>query len=292
MLTLDPKFAGVGGSPDAIAVVGPATDGGGLAPASGAFAGTEPLSCVVWPGGTSPPVAWPPVAWGDDAGSFDPDKPVLTVSWPPATVAALSPGWWRGRVSLADMSANLAEFRVQVLDGPDAAATSPRAALHSYADLRFECPWIERLQEDVDQAGFAAAGAEARDWIEQRAAASVSEVWQPTRPAVAWPWAWGVLYQPYVPPAPIRKDYEAAIAATGLDLSGTNGRLIVKASVHYALSMIFRRAVGAPNPPVDLTDGSKFHESKAVETLNRAEVRVGDLPPIRFGDVAVGRLRR
>lgn len=299
MLTLDPKFAGVAGSPDAIEVNGPDTAGGGIGPAAGVFDGTEPLVCQVWPGGTSPAVAAPPVAW---ASPFDASVPTLVVSWPVATVALLAPGWWRGRVSLADLSANLAEFRVFVNDGPDASATPPRSALHAYADLKLECPWIEQVAADIDQNGFAAAGAEARDWVEARALASVSARWQPDHSTLPMnPFAFGIgrgigtVGGWGFGPAPVghkRSDYATALDSGGLDLTGPNGRLIVKASVHYALSSILRRAIGATNPPVDLLDASKFHAQEAVDTLNQAYVRVGDLPEVRFGTIPPCRLER
>lgn len=267
MLTLDPKYLAVAGSDDVLDLIGPGEQPGSLAPVSEGFDGTEPLTCVLWPGGESAPVAYPAVAWGDGIDAFDPERPCVRIAWPlTGVIDQLRVGWWSGRVSLADLSCHLIEFRFQVLAGPDSAATAPRVGLHAPRDLRVECPWIDRLAESIDQAGFLEAAAEARDWIEGRAMRRVS--------------------------ACHRARYAAAMADPGIVTTGVGGRSIVKASVYYTLAQIFRRAVGMSNPPVDLIDASAAYEARADMELSTAYAEFDGLPRIAMGGIIVGRVTR
>lgn len=267
MLTLDPKYLAVAGSDDVLDLVGPGEQPGSLAPVSEGFDGTEPLTCVLWPGGESAPVAYPPVAWGDGDGVFDPARPCVRVSWPLAGVVdQLRVGWWSGRVALADLSCHLIEFRFAVLAGPDSTAVAPRAGLHTPRDLRVECPWIDQLAEPIDQTGFLEAAAEARDRIEERAMRRA--------------------------PSCRRDSYAAALADPGLVTTGVGGRAIVRASVYYTLAMVHRRAVGMSNPPVDLIDAAKDYEARAERELSAAYAEFDGLPRIALGGIVVGRATR
>lgn len=267
MTTLDPKFLGVAGSDDVLDLVGPGDQPGSLAPVAEGFDGTEPLLCVLWPGGESAPVAYPPVAWGDEGGVFDPTRPCVRISWPlEGVVDKLRVGWWSGRVALADLSCHLAEFRFQALAGPDALAAPPRAGLHAPKDLRVECPWIDQLAEPIDQAGFMEAAAEARDWIEDRVMDRV--------------------------PACHRTSYAAALADPGMVTTTPGGRAVVKASVYYTLAMIHRRALGMSNPPVDLEAASEKYEARAEKTLGSAYAEFDGLPRVALGGMIVRRVTR
>jgi len=275
MLTIQ-VAKGVDGSPVRFRIMAPDRNGG-YSPAAGMLDGTEPLTCEVWPGSDRAVVATLPaeLAGPDDDTPFDTNDPHALTQFPRASFDALDAGTYRARTQLADLSALLVEFAVELRDGPGASLARP--AYHTYKQLCDECSFADRLSDHLhDETGFADVAADARDWID---AAILSAV--PTRGvnrlrSYEWGWDWG-------PSDPAR--YAEALGSGSLELTTPDGMRIVRASVYRTLAVLYRRAVGMTNAPVDfIAEGGKYQARAEAELiLATARFPGSDLSPIPLG---------
>jgi len=245
MLTFT-KSRNVAGSTEILQLMR-ASAGGGYEPYVDGFFGDESLLCETWPGEDRSAVAELPAAWHDaEAGK-------VAIAFPLATIDSLAPGTYSASLHLADRSAHLAAFLVEIVDGPGESIARPKYG--SLKDLRNELPWIDTLHDpQSDQSGFADALADARDWADVIILSHVRTTgrYDPRR--------FGGL-------GTGNEEIREALAADKLMLDTPNGRKIVKACVYKSLAQILRRCVGSENVPTDLLQLSRYYEAKADATI-------------------------
>lgn len=127
------------------------------------YTGSEALSGNVRPGRavaplltlTSPSTG---VSWAS-AGAG-----TVNVNLTAAQTATIAPGQYLIQVGLADFSADFYEGFLVVFYAAGAAVLP--ATYNSYDDLLTYCPWITRVQEYVQIAGFAIERGMARSWLD------------------------------------------------------------------------------------------------------------------------------
>lgn len=130
---------------------------------AGPFDGDETFTVQIWTGDDQAAAAelTGVAAWLVQGES-------VRVTLLPADLEDLLPGTYRLRVKVApDIAAW--DGRIQLTAGPGTAFASPIYATAD--DLRRLVPWIEDLQSQADQAGFAEQLAMARRWLDEQIAA-------------------------------------------------------------------------------------------------------------------------
>lgn len=199
---------------------------------AGVFSGVETFEAVLYPG-------------DDRAGSA-----VLSAAWIDHTLKAPT---WRLTVARAAIEASEpGVYQLQVVLNPDTddqpllppgttlelvagpGTSDAPAAYCSARDILDECPWIERLQAESDQAGFARQRRLAREWTD----GLLHRHYRPplverTQTTFAWPFG------------PLRTGARDPWLVEQLDA----GRLVVtpdvrRLNVLYALSLVLRHQVG------------------------------------------------
>lgn len=284
------KRLGVAGASEAVQLKTESANGG-FVDLTNKYDGTEAITCTIWPGDDREVTTTLPVTW--DSGPLG----QIRIAFPQATMATLEATWYSGLVTLADLTAELAEFRVVAEAGPGS-ATAPKV-YHSYKDLLDEAPWAAKLADRLkDQSGFAEVAAESRRWVD---AAILKAV-----PTLYWgltgtPWARSGylragLYDPYGSLG-LGDDptIAAALDADQLILTTATGRRFVQAAVYKTLSVICRRAVGmtADN---DLLTLSKEYQDMADKKLASCVAEIdtnGDgTPEFVFSLAPKARVRR
>lgn len=250
---------GVEGPSEAIAVIERAEFGGYST--SDDFADAPTLACDVWPGGDLAVAASPPASWAD------PDAGTVQVDFPQAVMAALPVGWYDGRIYMAVGGTEIIRFRLEVLTGPGTGVAGP--AYHTYQDLVAAYPQVRDIYAAAaDPAALASLGAVARLEIDNEIGAAIRRRCRYREAA-----------------------YLAALEDPGVDLTTTDGRLLVKASVYKTLALIFERESGD-----DQMDALRAtYEAKAEKTLDGLLVGFGEasgLPSIRIGGPQFGRVTR
>lgn len=239
------KSLGVAGSTEILQLMR-ASAGGGYEPYTDGFDGSESLLCEIWPGEDRSAIAELPATWHDAQGGK------VALDFPRSTIDELAVGTYSGSLYLADRSAHLAVFLVEVVHGVGLSAARPKYG--NFNDLRNELPWIgDFFDSGADQSGFADALADAREWAE---AIILSHVRRNGR------------YDPRRFNALLGESSEIreALAADKLMLSTPNGRKIVRSCVYFALAQILRRCVGS-DAPTDLVQLSRYYAAKADSTI-------------------------
>jgi hypothetical protein len=216
---------------------------GGFTPALNVYDGSESLECDLWPGDDRSVVGSLPMTWNDAPNAL------VDIAFPLDVMTALDVTWYSGMGKLADGSADLIEFRLEVTPGPGSA--SAPAAYHTYKDLTDELPWIGKLADLLqDQSGFAEVAALARKWIDAAILRVVPDQdW--SRLACGWgrgygTWGAGSGYYGYYGSTGQAQDpiIAAALDANQLMLTTATGHRFVEASVYYTLGRILKRAAG------------------------------------------------
>ena len=125
------------------------------------YLNTDTLSAQFWPGADQAAYASAPtVAWVDATVAK------FSVSFLAATTSALSIGIHRLQISAtrSGRTTVIADFGVELTEAPGAATALKTYC--TYADLLKYAPWVAKLQDSQDQAGFARERNDARLWFE------------------------------------------------------------------------------------------------------------------------------
>jgi hypothetical protein len=125
------------------------------------FTGAATLAAEVWAGDDQAVLFAPGASWADAAAgrvtlAFGRDDTADLAAGDYAVMLTVTAGGYQRKRRVATL---------RVLSSPGTAE-----ALATYCgaeDLRRVCAWIDELQADTDQAGFAEARAEAREWTDQ-----------------------------------------------------------------------------------------------------------------------------
>jgi hypothetical protein len=126
------------------------------------YAGTEPLSAYLWPGGSLPPLFSPSASWiSGPSGTIQ-----LFVT--AAQTAGLKEGRHKGTLDLLDPALGLLEAYAWAIDVLLAPGTQTLGLAYcAYADmLRHGRLALKKLQLDDDLAGFAAEIDDASRWLD------------------------------------------------------------------------------------------------------------------------------
>jgi hypothetical protein len=135
-------------------------DSAGKAYASppGPYSGSEGLACNVRAGQDQPALFTLSPTWASASAG------TITLPIPGSVHATLDVGRYLGCVSLADGSADLIEFFLEV--GYSAGTAAALTSYASFQELLDRAPSIEKLQKPTDLAGFARQRWKARQWFE------------------------------------------------------------------------------------------------------------------------------
>jgi hypothetical protein len=228
------KRYGVAGSTEIVQI----RDGRGQ-PYTGGEVGWTFL-CRVWPGDNRTVTSTLPAVW--DTYTLG----MVQVSFPLATMQALSVGFYSWELARADVSLDLAVGTLEITAGPGIDNATPKA-YHTYQDLVDELPWVGELRDYLrDQSGFAEASRGAYDWINAAILQAVpvgsanfisrQNYWWWSTPSAAS----GSTYPP------LGEDTVIAgyLTAGKLITTTATGKRFVSASVFYTLGTILGRAVG------------------------------------------------
>jgi hypothetical protein len=125
------------------------------------FTGAAMLTAEVWGGDDQAVLFSPTATWSNATAGL------VALSFARADTADLEPGDYPVLLTITagGLQRKNRVATLRVLASPGAAE-----ALTSYCgieDLRRVCPWIDELQSDSDQAGFAEYRHEAREWFEE-----------------------------------------------------------------------------------------------------------------------------
>lgn len=242
------KRFGVAGSTETVTI----RDARGNAYTSGAADWT--FTCNVWPGDDRTVTTTLPAAWNTyTAGTID-------VTFPLATMQALSVGFYQWELKRSDGSLDLAVGTLEVLAGPGSDSTTPKS-YHTYKDLTDELPWIGEVRDYLrDQSNFAEASRDSWDWIN----AAILRAVPVGGPGVIsrqnyWWWqtpspASGSEFPPMAEDSVIAAHLEAGKLLT----TTATGKRFVRASVFYTLATILARCVGMNTNQNVLALSSRF----------------------------------
>lgn len=283
---------GVAGASETIQVT-TLSDTGKYVPLLSKYDGTEALSCVLWPGDDQAVTTTLPATW--DATSAPLGQ--VDVAFPLDAMTSLEVTWYDGMLRLADGSADLAAFRLEVTPGPGTATAGK--VYHAYKDLLDELPYVGKLKDQLnDQSGFREVAADSRRWVDAAILRAVPSLeYGLTSMPIQADWSRAsIAYDPYgslgLGDDPI---IAAALDADQLVLTTSTGRRIVKAAVYKTLSVILRRAVGT-NATNDLTALSTDYEKLAEKTLATCvahiDVNADGIPEYVFSLAPRAKLRR
>jgi hypothetical protein len=125
------------------------------------FTGAAMLTAEVWGGDDQAVLFSPTATWSNATAGL------VALSFARADTADLEPGDYPVLLTITagGLQRKNRVATLRVLASPGAAE-----ALPSYCgieDLRRVCPWLDQMQTDSDQAGFAEARAEAREWFDE-----------------------------------------------------------------------------------------------------------------------------
>lgn len=125
------------------------------------YLNTDTLTADFWPGADQPAYASAPtVSW------IDASVAKFLVSFPASVTSGLSIGIHQCRVKATrgTRTTTIAQFGVELTEAPGSATALKTYC--SYADLLKYAPWVAKLQDSQDQAGFARERNDARLWFE------------------------------------------------------------------------------------------------------------------------------
>lgn len=125
------------------------------------YDGTQPLSTVVWPGGSRLPSFAPATTW------VDPAQGIIRVAIAGADTAALAPGRYQLLTRLDDAGATVDVYgcTIDVLAVAGTGITPPTYTAYNDLEL-YGRSWLAGLQDESDEAGFIEQQALAREWLE------------------------------------------------------------------------------------------------------------------------------
>jgi hypothetical protein len=129
------------------------------------FDGTQALTTTVWPGGSRAVTFSPATTWTTPAaGTF-------SIAVTPAETAGLAAGSYQLLTRLSDTSGDVVDCYGCTLEVQMFAGSAPTPKMYcGYADLlRYGRSWLEQLQTDDDEAGFAEQIGRATSWIDDLA---------------------------------------------------------------------------------------------------------------------------
>lgn len=264
MLTFT-KRQGVSGGSEVVQIQ-TASANGGYTPLVNKYTGTEALSCVLWPGDDQVMTTTLSATWSDAPNGK------VSIAFPLATMTTLDVTWYDAMLKLADGSADLAAFRLEVTAGPGTAVAGK--VYHTYKDLTDELPFVRKLADHLnDQSGFREIAAESRQWVDAAILRATPPIYYGLNVMQSYgegspgSLTYAGWYDPYgslgLSDDPI---IAAALDADQLVLTTSTGRRFVKASVYKTLSVILRHAVGMQTTN-DLMAMSKDYADMAERTL-------------------------
>lgn len=128
-------------------------------PLTGAFDGTEAITCVAWSGEDQTVAFTLPVVW-DNA-----PLGTIKVQVPGPISAAQDVGLYQCLVKLADDSEALARFTLDIRHAPGTGVETITPYC-SYQDLEEYAPWVRLVQTEEDLAGFLDKRVQAREWFD------------------------------------------------------------------------------------------------------------------------------
>jgi hypothetical protein len=131
-----------------------------------AYVGTEALSGDLWPGGTRASLVTLTPTW------LNPSVGTTALAIGAASTAGLAPAIYSIRLKVVDRTYYLG--KLQILASPGTAVAPPTYTDDD--DLRTYAPWIDALQADGEQAGFALQCGQARTWLDS----ILVSRWRPT----------------------------------------------------------------------------------------------------------------
>lgn len=208
------------------------------------YAGTEPLSLEVWPGGSTS-------AYGLSASTvtwLDVSAGTVTLSLDEADTPLLSTG-----DELAILITDVKTYEVfraclEVAESPGL-GTAP-ATYATVADMRAECSWIESISGGADRGGYLRQRALAREWTDA-ILQSAYPVLQQER--------WDVFAT--APALGLNVWLQQQLDADNLVLTGPYGRRIVRANALYACHLVLRDEVSRSK--------EKSHYQTLADTFHR-----------------------
>jgi hypothetical protein len=113
------------------------------------FLGTDTLACIVWRGGALASVATPSVAWIDaGVGAF-------RITFAAADTSSLDVGLYQYEVTITRSSVTATIDRGRIKLVAKAGSDINALAFTTMADLKRYCPWIEDLEAEGSEFGFA-----------------------------------------------------------------------------------------------------------------------------------------
>jgi hypothetical protein len=226
------------------------------------YAGTEPLSSPLWPGGNLQAAFNAQATWVDGpSGTID-----LTLPW--TETATLAEGRYFGTVSLTDSSGQHLEayrYAVDVLPA-QGTAVAPPAYCRLPDLLRHGRRWLRALQSEDVEAGFLDECGQARNWLDELVVARYptsayailgdagygSQIWGANPGALPNLWLRGIL------------------ASGGLVVRPW----VVEATAKRALSIVCKGQIGPKDGEIDYrTLGRMFEtESSSIALASKAEI--------------------
>ena len=151
------------------------TDGVDFTAATTPFDGTETLACVVWAGDDTESLATPTVAWDDaDTGTYQ-----LTFADTDTTDMVAGVYAFRVTAAKGGRTGEIDRGEFRLLPIPGASVAAP--AFCSRDDMLEYAPWLEDLQSDTDQSGFAEQRAKASRWLID----GITRLWMRQRPTMS-----------------------------------------------------------------------------------------------------------
>jgi hypothetical protein len=211
------------------------------APATG-YTEADTLSAVVWAGEDATPLFNPTVIWQTPSQGLA----LLTIS--AANTATLLPGTYRLRVDLTHAGRTFPVFDgLLELTGAPGVAPAPKVYC-SYADMTAVAPWIGRLADETDLAGFAQERALARTWMDnliQRHYRGATGAWDDTH--FGFPIGGGAYFH--------RDGSHSALLQSWLDADALMLHpAIVRANVYHAIARVAGSQIspGKDSPYADL----------------------------------------
>jgi hypothetical protein len=125
------------------------------------YVGSETLSGSVWPGGTRLALATLTPTW------LDPEEGTTTVTISESVTADLLPAVYSVRCTITDASGTREYYvgRLEIIASPGTSEAPP--SYITDLDLRDFAAWIDDLQAESDQTGFARQCSRARAWLDE-----------------------------------------------------------------------------------------------------------------------------
>lgn len=253
------------------------------------FLSTDTLTCTVWPGGELASVATPTVAW------IDADLGTYRISFVAANTSSLRVGTYQYEVTVArgGTAATLERGRVDV---QGKAGTDTNAlAFTTIGDLRRYCPWIEDLQTDVNEFGFADEQIRATN----RLIDQIVSLWKPGYGGAVSPitfggaWTYGTYDSPSrwlreqliplevdsTPPADMT--YRTIVSANYIDSSLSTALLLYdevkEICARRAIGYVLASQIGCNNKMEWDALSARFHtEARALFLTRRFEIDLAD----------------